>query len=463
MRARDRKPEVSPAGEARLRTLKVTIGLALPAVVLACGGGDDQRASVCSAATGNCVRPVTAVAAGTGHTCSLHDDGAVRCWGYGPFIAPGLTGAVPPTPVALPGRATAVAVGIQAACAVTQDTHVHCWGDWGAGPEAPWELRDEAGGALAGITTLAGGSVAFCGVGRGGAVFCWGDNKASELARPASAVIAPHTAVMAHPGPARFVAATVAILAHDGGAQLCGWGNNDSGLAPGARGIVERPGCGSLPDVLSLTAGDGHACARRGGDRFTCWGSNSGGQLGHGDEDALEAALPGVGGTLPGEIATIAAGAYHTCALTKRRHHLLLGQQRSRRAGAADLGRAVLAGAPRRRPRSLRGHRRRRRGDPHLRHPDRRRRALLGLRRPGPARLRLPARGRRPLVGDAAASPLVKRPLVTGHRGTRRSRRAFAITDTELRLMAALASMGLISRPKAGYRTPAAMGTPSVL
>src|SRR5262245_4190679 len=46
---------------------------------------------------------------------------------------------------------------------------------------------------------------------------------------------------------------------------------------------------------------------------------------------------------------------------------------------------------------------------------------------------------------------------------TLRSRSAFAITETELNVMAALAIMGLRSRPSEGYRTPAAMGTPSTL
>ena len=65
---------------------------------------------------------------------------------------------------------------------------MRCWGDFGRRARgAPGEVQAEAGGALTGITALAGGSVAFCGVGAGGAVFCWGDNKASELARPASA------------------------------------------------------------------------------------------------------------------------------------------------------------------------------------------------------------------------------------------------------------------------------------
>ena len=44
-----------------------------------------------------------------------------------------------------------------------------------------------------------------------------------------------------------------------------------------------------------------------------------------------------------------------------------------------------------------------------------------------------------------------------------RSRSEFVITETELRLMAAAARIGLSSRPKNGYSTPAAIGTPSEL
>ena len=44
-----------------------------------------------------------------------------------------------------------------------------------------------------------------------------------------------------------------------------------------------------------------------------------------------------------------------------------------------------------------------------------------------------------------------------------RSRSAFVITETELKLMAAAARMGLSSTPKNGYSTPAAMGTPIAL
>ena len=45
----------------------------------------------------------------------------------------------------------------------------------------------------------------------------------------------------------------------------------------------------------------------------------------------------------------------------------------------------------------------------------------------------------------------------------RRSRSALLITETELKVMAALAIIGLSSNPTNGYNTPAAMGTPSTL
>ena len=43
------------------------------------------------------------------------------------------------------------------------------------------------------------------------------------------------------------------------------------------------------------------------------------------------------------------------------------------------------------------------------------------------------------------------------------SRKAFPITETELRVMAALAMIGLKRMPKKGYSAPAAIGTPIVL
>ena len=45
----------------------------------------------------------------------------------------------------------------------------------------------------------------------------------------------------------------------------------------------------------------------------------------------------------------------------------------------------------------------------------------------------------------------------------RDKRRALLTTDTELRLIASAAIIGLSSRPNTGYSTPAAIGTPRAL
>jgi alpha-tubulin suppressor-like RCC1 family protein len=275
-----------------------------------CGSG-----RFCNLPGGTCVSAVVAVAAGSVHTCAVHRDGRVSCWGHSPFIVPGLPVVTWPVFIDLPGPASSVVLGIQAACALLRAGTVHCWGDLGQGAERPAPVVQETGEPLSGVRQIAGGSSAFCGITAAG-TSCWGGNAASELARPPSPSFPARTAVLAQAGPRRLLAATVAIVVHDGASELCGWGNNDSGIVPGPRGIVERPGCVQMvPVVAQLSAGDGHICARRGGDRFSCWGSNSGGQLGTGDEGLLEAPLPGTVRALPAAIDAIESGAYHTCAL----------------------------------------------------------------------------------------------------------------------------------------------------
>ena len=256
---------------------------------------DCGAARFCSLPGGTCVSPVKAVSAGTSHTCSLHEDGAVFCWGYGAFIGPGLPAVTGPVRIASARRATAVVVGIQAACALVEQ------GNPGAHREGNRvAIRVQLLGRLRrrARATPAGGDGERRRAGRrrpagGGqrrvlrgrtprAPTAGGTTRPPSWPGRRRMIFPPLTAVLSQPGRRPLIAATVAILVHDGGSQLCGWGNNDSGLVPGPRGIAAQPSCSdAVPGVQALTAGDGHVCARRGGDRFTCWGSNSGGQLGH--------------------------------------------------------------------------------------------------------------------------------------------------------------------------------------
>ena len=65
--------------------------------------------------------------------------------------------------------------------------------------------------------------------------------------------------------------------------------------------------------------------------------------------------------------------------------------------------------------------------------------------------------------GNGRLSQLSRRQAGAGQSDTLLNRSAFAITDTELKVIAALAIIGLSRSPKNGYRTPAATGTPATL
>ena len=68
------------------------------------------------------------------------------------------------------------------------------------------------------------------------------------------------------------------------------------------------------------------------------------------------------------------------------------------------------------------------------------------------------------LVLDPHSDACDERPIRRAiHSFVARSLSAFVITETELKLIAAAAIMGLSNNPKNGYRTPAARGTPSAL
>jgi len=68
-----------------------------------------------------------------------------------------------------------------------------------------------------------------------------------------------------------------------------------------------------------------------------------------------------------------------------------------------------------------------------------------------------------PTIHPPAIHPPVMSPVRPHPSLTRRSRRLFATTLTELNAIAALARIGDRSNPNAGYSTPAATGMPTTL
>jgi alpha-tubulin suppressor-like RCC1 family protein len=224
------------------------------------------------------------ITGGANHTCLLHADGTVSCWGSNasgqvgqPASATGScsesSGSVVPcitSPATVPGLTNVgdIYASEQYSCARKSDLTVSCWGDNSGG-----ELGD---GTTTSRSTVApvknlGNDVVEVSAGRrfacarhqSGTISCWGDNGAGQL----------------------------------------GNGNTNNTTTP-----VTVNG---VTDALQLATGLHHTCALRTGGAVWCWGSNEDGQLGNGTTNPSVTPMQVVG-LMP--VNSITAGSVFTCA-----------------------------------------------------------------------------------------------------------------------------------------------------
>ena len=351
-------------------------------------------------------RTVAAVTAGGDHTCARLDDATLKCWGLnfdgqlglgdisGRGDGAGEMGDSLPA-VSLGSGRTLLAVtgGGLHTCALLDNAAVKCWGrnvgSLGLGDtddrgDDAGEMGDNLpavdlvpGPAAASPSAVIAGRDHTCALLFGGTVKCWGDNAFGQLGLgniedrgdeagemganlPAVALGSGRAAVAVAAGGAH----TCAIL--DNGTVKC-WGLNDTGqLGLGdmlARGDDGGEMGDSLPAVslgpgrtaVAIAAGSGHTCAILDNATVKCWGGNSAGQLGQGDQAPRGDAAGEMGANLPavalgtGRTATaVTSGTAHTCARLDNdtvkcwglndSGQLGLGDPNSRGDGAGEMG-----------------------------------------------------------------------------------------------------------------------------
>lgn len=209
-----------------------------------------------------------------------------------------------------------VASGDRHACAIVNGGYVKCWGDNGYGQlgngstTASSVAMDVPG--LSGAVAISAGRDHSCAIVATPtrSVKCWGrfqlDGVSTSTTTPAP------VAGLVDPVAIVSGGAFNCILESAGGAKC--WGANSNGeLGRGNNVASGTPASvvGALPaSITGIAAGTSHACVY-GGSAFACWGQGDRGRLGNGGTTSSNAAVLG---SLPAPIVTLAAGADHTCA-----------------------------------------------------------------------------------------------------------------------------------------------------
>jgi alpha-tubulin suppressor-like RCC1 family protein len=184
----------------------------------------------------------------------------------------------------------------------------------------------------AGATAIDAGGEHTCSVTSGGGAKCWGTNSSGALGvgtttGPETCAIIPCSRVpVTVSGLGSGVTAVSAAIygtcaLTTGGGVKC-WGENTFGQ------LGDGQACGTLcpspvnvtglsSGVASVAAGDYHSCALTTGGGVKCWGRNASGQLGDGQAcGSFWCANPVNVSGLGSGVAAISAGSQHTCALT---------------------------------------------------------------------------------------------------------------------------------------------------
>jgi alpha-tubulin suppressor-like RCC1 family protein len=259
-----------------------------------------------------CVSAVTQIVGGAHHTCALHKDGGVSCWGLGESLDGSGATVVAPRRISSVVKAVALAAGEYLTCAVTDDRHVRCWGN------RPGTVSRD-GDPLSDVTGIALGHGFGCAANPDGA-YCWGSNLRGQLARPLD-VDASDRAILALPGPQDFLGAGETVMTYDGTSQLCAWGDNSTKVITDSNdvGLYTSPQCETVPDVVEIAVGSAHVCIRHIAGTISCWGERYYGQLGIGgtDDDTADIAPHGVPTPLSAPVVAMAAGVGRTCALLR--------------------------------------------------------------------------------------------------------------------------------------------------
>lgn len=264
------------------------------------GANATQTSSAAPVAITN-LMDVKAISAGMEHACALASGGTVECWGFNGSgqLGNGKTTGPDPcdqgpcslTPVTVSNLTgvTAIAAGSYHTCALLSGGTVDCWGLLGLDPNAGAannSLVPTAVSNLSGVVAITAGQGFTCALLSAGSVECWGHNDAGQLGDGTTVDSSTPVLVSNITGATVIAAGTEhACALVSGGAVAC-WGYNGAGqLGNGttsASPVAAPSMVMNITGATAISASFDHTCALRRSGAVECWGANDYGGLGNG-------------------------------------------------------------------------------------------------------------------------------------------------------------------------------------
>jgi alpha-tubulin suppressor-like RCC1 family protein len=248
------------------------------------------------------------VSSGGEYSCGIAADSTAYCWGWNGYGQVGDSTNIDrssPTPVSGGHKFVAISAGSFHSCALAADGAAYCWGandfgELGTGNQTPSVIPAAVQGGLL-FRSIAVGYYSTCALTVDGAGYCWGENQFGQLGLSDDSIGHNESRPMA-------VAGGITWSVLDAGAYFgCGvqegtgtaycWGLNSSGqLGADVSGVCSDQSGASFQCVgspfavsggltfASISAATQHTCGLTQDQVAYCWGLDSDGQLGDGQQ-----------------------------------------------------------------------------------------------------------------------------------------------------------------------------------
>jgi alpha-tubulin suppressor-like RCC1 family protein len=276
---------------------------------------------------------VVSISAGNRHTCALTEQGGVKCWGQNTYgqLGIGTTthAALPVDVVDLQSDVTAISAGTGHTCAVTNAGSVKCWGSnaygrLGNDTHSYSPVPTDVVGLDGGVAAVSAGTRHTCVLTMAGGIRCWGANDLGQLGNGTTAD---------SPRPVDVVNLTNAIGVAVNGRDSCAVTTAGRVLCWGSLKYWPVEVDDLTRHAVAISLGGSHACVLTTAGGMMCWGSNYFGQVGNEAVPWNQPSPPVDVLGLTGGVTAISAGEFHTCALTAAGGMLCWGYNNSGQLG----------------------------------------------------------------------------------------------------------------------------------